>query len=402
MHILYLHQYYAPKGASGNNRSRALAKIWTEQGCKVSVFTSTAFFPLGWEKQFSAIEIQSGFWKFQEDGVTVWALHNPYSHLMGFWKRISAFLSFYFLAKRFLKRVEVPDIIYASSTPPTVGELGRVFSQRWNIPFIFETVDVWPDVPEGMGILKNKIVLRWLHFRVNKIYQAAAKIVALSPGMKAQIISHGISPDKILVAVNGTDPNEILPQTKNNQHGITLLYSGTVGKANDVTFLVEVAKNLEGIENLHFVILGDGNDWQRVKELVLKKGAKNLSLPGKVTKEEANAYLNTADIGLVCFAPFPVLEANSANKFFDYLAAGIPLILNYKGWQAEVMEKSGAGRSSPQGDIAAFCDNIMYYVNNPQARVDAGREGRKLAETEFNREKIALELLNEFRKLKST
>ena len=37
------------------------------------------------------------------------------------------------------------------------------------------------------------------------------------------------------------------------------------------------------------------------------------------------------------------MEANSANKFFDALAAGKPIMINYKGWQAKLIEKYNIG-----------------------------------------------------------
>jgi len=37
---------------------------------------------------------------------------------------------------------------------------------------------------------------------------------------------------------------------------------------------------------------------------------------------------------------------NSANKFFDALAAGRAVLINYRGWQAELLKKRVRGLSS--------------------------------------------------------
>lgn len=391
MHILYIHQYFCPPGGSGNNRSLELARAWVQAGHRVTMLTSTAYFP---PHSRSGQDLAS----FSVDGIEVIALDVPYSHLMRFRDRIRAFLQFYRKGKKLAKGLQAPDLIYASSTPPTVGELGRRLARRWHVPFVFECVDVWPDVPIGMGILRNPLLKSWLNARVNRIYHAADRIITLSDGMREQVLSHGINPDKVKVSYNGTSLTAFPHVERPPRAGLHLIYTGTVGLANGLSVLADLSRLLDsrGVTGVEFTVLGGGNDLARVQARVAELGAKHIRFVPSVPKEEVADWLAKADAGLVTFATYKVLEANSANKFYDYLASGLPVLLNYQGWQAAYLRDWNCGLASAMGDLEALADNVQRLLNDPSLRAEMGNNGRRLAETHFDRSRIAADLLAEF------
>jgi len=397
MHILYIHQYLCPPGGAGNNRSFELAKYWVRSGHKVTFITSEAYFP----KEHSFYDTATYPVLFSIDGIDVYVLDVKYSHLMPFSQRVRAFMQFFFKALSLGKKLQYIDIIYASSTPLSIGELGRRLARRLSVPYVFEAVDVWPDVPIGMGIIKNRWLISWLYHRTRIIYREAAEIVALSEGMKEQIVAQGVPSSKVHIIHNGVDIDAISFIERIPKSNVKVLYAGTVGIANDLSQLVWAAKYVEdkGHTHIHFTILGGGNDWDTVKTLVEKLRINNLSFKGFVPKDEVVVELKDADIGIVCFAPFKVLEANSANKFYDYLANGLPLVLNYEGWQAEYIREHVCGLCSPQGDIEGFAENIIKLANNPNMRGLFARNGRKLAERQFSRSLLAEKILGIFRRV---
>lgn len=391
MRILYIHQYFCPPDGYGNNRSYDLAKYWAAQGHEVHLLTSVAHFP----KSHLALANKYHFEII--DGIYVHILNVPYSHFYGFWKRIKAFIYFYYLADSLLKRqlfTIKPDIVYASSTPPTIGELGRKWSQKWNIPLFFETVDVWPDVPEQMGVIKNPWVLKYLHTKVEKIYQHAHTIIALSPGMKNQILTHGVDESKIFVSLNGTDTTLFRPTQKGIIHRPNVLYAGTIGKANQLSSFIYASKELE--EDADFLLIGNGNDAVQVQKLIKQLNPTNLTWKTWIAKKEIPPLMASADIGVSVFAPFKVLESNSANKFYDYLACGLPVVLNYEGWQADFLEEYQCGFAAPINNQKAFIDAIATLIQNPNMRASMGSNARKVATKFFDRKHIAQELLDLF------
>jgi glycosyltransferase involved in cell wall biosynthesis len=392
MHILYIHQYFCPPGGAGNNRSFELAKAWVKAGHKVTMLTSTAYFPIH-------LKFEASRKSWNCEGIEVIALNVDYAHSMRFRRRVIAFLGFFFQGMRLAKGLPKPDIIYASSTPPTVGEMGRRLSKRWKVPFVFEVVDVWPDVPIGMGILRNPLLIKWMHSRTNRIYKAANAIVALSDGMKAQILAQGVPSYKVTVSYNGTNLAAFPYVRRTSKPTVEVIYPGTVGIANGVDAVIRLAAAVEnlGRKDIRFTILGGGNDLARVKELARTAGLTNLRFLDSVPKEEVAPILAMADIGLVTFAPYPVLEANSANKFYDFLASGLPVLTNYEGWQARYLRDHACGLATQMRDDAALLQNLLRLADDPQLRMEMGKNGRALAERVFDRNVIANELLEMFR-----
>jgi glycosyltransferase involved in cell wall biosynthesis len=391
MHLLYLHQYFCPPGGMGNTRSLDFARRWVSRGHQVTIFTSSAYFPADQRRV-------AHYWDYElEPGLRVFVLNVAYSHMMPFRRRVMAFLAFYRGILLHAPQLPKPDLIYASSTPPSVGEAGRKLARRWGIPYVFETVDVWPDVPEGMGILRNRLLLAWLHRRVNRIYREAAMVITLSEGMRTQVLSHYNRPGRVHVIHNGTDTKAFQFQGPRKKDIVTCIYTGTIGIANGVDQLLLAAKHLEeaGHHDIRFRIVGGGNDLARVRALADNLQLQHVTFEPGVPKEEVPALLASADIGIVTFAPYPVLEANSANKWFDYLASGLPVVTNYQGWQAEYMHGWGCGRAAKQGDVADFAEQIRYVAQDQDhpMRMAMHLRARQLAEHHFDRTKLADRLM---------
>jgi glycosyltransferase involved in cell wall biosynthesis len=82
------------------------------------------------------------------------------------------------------------------------------------------------------------------------------------------------------------------------------------------------------------------------------------------------------------------MEANSANKFFDALAAGCCVAINYGGWQAQLLQEAGAGvRLS--SDPVEGARELQALASDARRIVTAGRNARGLAERRFSRDELA-------------
>ena len=393
MHILYLQQLLVMPGSPGNSRSWEMARHWLDAGHTVTILTTEAVFP----SPHDFYEAQSYPHLFQYEGIDIWVMDIAYAHKMSFPRRIISFLQFYRQARRLGEKVEDIDIVLAYSAPLSVGELGRRLALYHKTPFYFEVADVWPDVPIGMGIIRNPLLIRWLHYRTRKIYQAAKRIFTFSEGMKEQIIDHKIPKEKITVIHNGVNFQQIpnLDREARPTESVEVIYMGTIGKANGVDQLIRAAASLEemGRKDIRWSIIGDGNDALRVKQIAATLQVQNLHFYSAIPKEEVAQKLAQADIGVISFAPYPVLEANGASKFFDYLASALPVLTNYEGWQATYLDQYQCGLAARQGDEDDFIRQLLVLADNAQLRKDMGMRGRALAAKLFDRKSLAQEML---------
>jgi glycosyltransferase involved in cell wall biosynthesis len=79
----------------------------------------------------------------------------------------------------------------------------------------------------------------------------------------------------------------------------------------------------------------------------------------------------------------------SPNKFFDYIAQGLPVLNNYPGWLAEMIEAAKIGVVVQPDNPGEFADALEYLADNPDARLDMGRRARKFAEENFDRQVLS-------------
>jgi len=396
--LLYIHFHFSPPEGFGNNRSLDFCNEWAKKGVKITIFTP-------FRSELKTINQR------MENGIEV--IFPPFFrlkenlHFLPFWKRMWMVFIFFFAALWQLLRAPKPDVIYASSTPFSIGILALIIKKIRGIPYIFETIDLWPDVPlqlsvisYQLSILKLGIIRKMLYWVEKLIYKNAKSIVTLSEGMTENIIAKGILSSKILTIPNGTNIEVFKPclnkASAKIKLGITpneilVLYAGTIGMANGCEAILYAAKQIKewGYTNIKFVVLGHGNRKNQLEQLYNELAIDNCKIVNAVPKNEVGKYFDAADIGLVTFAPFQILETNSANKFFDYLAAGLPTCINYEGWQKTYLHKYSCGISAPINQGQAFAKNIATLALDTQLQRTMGMNARKLAEEMFDRKKLA-------------
>ena len=390
MHILYLHQHFALPSGSTGTRSYEFARRWVAQGHRVTIITGSydlGGYPIK-NKLFDYLSI---------DGIDVHIVGIRYSNKQSYVARILAFTSFMILCTWIALKVRQVDIVFATSTPLTIG-IPAVITKWWkHIPFVFEVRDQWPAVPIGMGIIRATWLIPFLQLLEKWIYYHADGIIALSPGMEEGIRAVLEVPRPIAMVPNSSDTSLFHPEIdgkflrmqRNWENKCVFLHFGTIGVANGIDMLVEVADHLRAEKDIYFVILGDGNQRKSIQEKITERKLDNIEIIASRPKSELPNYVAACDVSIVCFAPHPILQDNSANKFFDSLSAGKPILLNYSGWQRELLESHRAGFGVDQGNIEEFVSKVCWYRDNREVLLDMGRRSRILAEQYFNRDDLA-------------
>jgi len=335
------------------------------------------------------------------EGIDVVALNVPYHQTMGPVRRIRAFVSFMLLSCWQVLRTKSVDIIYASSTPLTVGVPALV--GRWfrRIPYVFEVRDIWPAALVALGLIRSRVSIWFLQHFERAVYRRAAAILALSPGMEVIVRRNAPRRKQIVTVPNCSDTDLFHPgmdgKTIRRERGwmdkFVCLHSGAMGRINGLDVIVRAAEYFRDEPDFLFVLMGEGKEKAGLVEARDRLGLQNLQISDSVPKNRLPAVVAAADLCLMTVANASILQHNSANKFFDYLAAGKPVLLNYGGWQREVLESASAGLGCEQGDDEAFFANLAALKADADRRAAMGRNARDLALREFDRDKLAAQAL---------
>jgi len=394
MHILYIHQYFATPSGSTTLRSYEFARRWVGEGHKVTLITGRSD-RCGLKLHKALVQ------KLVIEGINVTVVGIKSSNKHSFFRRMVSFLCFMLFSIYAGLRTKNVDAIYATSTPLSIGISGMVLKWLKRVPFVFEVRDRWPEVPIEMGIIKNKIMIRVLLWLEKTIYKQSAAIIALSPGI-ADGVRDVIGKQKSVVIIpNSCDTDIFRPDVDGSitreQKGwaekLVFLHAGAMGTVNGLDFVVSAAERLKSYRDIHFVLIGGGRQktvlMNRIKQLKLH----NIEVMESVPKTELAKIMAACDASLVIIANYPILEHNSANKFFDSLSAGKPVLLNYSGWQREVLEANNAGYGCKQYDIEEFIEKVLYLSSHREKLAEMGRNARQLAIEEYDSKKLGMKAL---------
>jgi len=321
---------------------------------------------------------------------------------MGTLRRIWAFLLFLILSSIYVLFCKKFDVVYATSTPLTVGVPALVGNFIRRFPYVIEIRDQWPQPFIDRGVLRNKLAIRFLLGLEKIIYVKSESIVALSPGMAEGIRGVLLDIQKpIHVVPNCSDVDrydlEMDCSDLRSKYAwidkMVFLHAGAMGKANGLDFLINAANKLKDHPNIHFVLLGKGSEKKRLQEMARNMQLQNVEFLDFVPKADLPYYLLACDVSMVIFDDYPILEHNSANKFFDSLAAGKPVLINYSGWQREVLESHNAGFGCKRWDMDEFVEKVLFLSSHKDEILKMGQNARQVAIEKFPRDKLAIQAL---------
>ena len=392
MNIIYLHQYFVTPEEYGATRSYWFAKKLTEQGHQVTVISALS----------SSTLREKGTYNI--DGIRVIYLGGRYSNLHSMFGKLLHFIRYFFAASLTLLRQKRPDLVFATSTPLTVGAIALLGKKIKRTTFVFEVRDLWPEFPIQIGAIKNPVIIKTLKWLERSIYQNALHIVALSPGMKEGIIQSGVEESKIIVIPNMSKPDIFYPREKSAEimarfhidpSKFNVIHFGAMGPANGLEYVVEAAKILkeEGIDDICLVFAGYGAEESKLKFFAQKHQLNNVLFTGKHNALVISELVNCCDVSLISFKNLPILATNSPNKLFDSLSAGKPIIVNSNGWTRTLAEESNCGFYVDPENRVDLVDKLIKVKNDKERLNKMGKNARRLSLEVFNKEILSEKLV---------
>lgn len=369
MKILYIHQYFRFPDQNGGTRSYDLASCFVKEGIDVEIITSTNEIKYKGKRRWEI---------FEKNGLKVNMIYLPIDNGLTYLRRIIIFIQFLWFSSFKLLSMK-GDCVLATSTPLTIGIPALVKNWINGTPFIFEVRDVWPEAVIAIGAIKNNIFKKLLYWLECVIYKNAAAIIPLSTDMKCSIVTRypqlGRKPVEVIENISEINRfqegyslgKSILEEKIGFKPRFTILYAGTFGRVNGIEYVVKLAETLLTIDpTIVFVLIGDGAEKNNVIQAAKDKNIyrKNVFVLNSVSKEELPQFYFECSMGSSFVIDIKELWANSANKFFDTLASGRPVLINHNGWQKDIILKRNMGYVLPEKINDERVNDFALYTQN--------------------------------------
>ena len=406
MKIVYVVPHFAPDVAPTGALATQLVEEWAECGHTIEVLTS---FP--WYREHRIEQGYEGRLVRREDtpwgGVT--RLHPfPTDDKQNLLRRALSFGGFSALTAAVGMKGGRADVVVAMSPPLTLGLTGWAVAKARRARFVFNVQDIFPDIAVELGAIHNRWVIGGASALERWCYRSADAVTVLSEDLARNVRAKSKTPDAVHVIPNFVDTDAIRPSDKENgyrrEFGLTgktvVMYAGNVGLSQSLDLVIEAAGALSYEEDLVFVINGQGAKRDSLEAKA--RGLDNVRFVDFQPPDRLPEVLAAADIHLV---PLKSGLASSSfpSKTYSILAAGRPLITSIdQGTEvADVVERSGAGLTTPPDDAEALTKAIRRLLDAPDEAREMGEKGRAYVERYVSPGAVAEAYESLFRRLQT-
>lgn len=281
------------------------------------------------------------------------------------------------------------DLIHACNPPDLIFLVAFPFKLIANKRFLFDHHDVSPELYEAK-FQRRDLFWKLLLLLERLTFKSADICIATNQSYRQIAIDRGRkSPDKVFVVRSAPDTDKLKPLPidfrwrKGRRHLVG--YVGVIGEQEGLDLLLVAITHIvrdRKRNDIQFVIVGSGPEWQRTVELCSDLGINDwVTFAGRVDDQTLFTILSTAD---VCVNPDRVTAMNNIstmNKIMEYMAFAKPIV------QFDLKEgRVSAGEASlyaKANDALDFADKILTLMDNPTERTRMGDAGRQRLEDEL-------------------
>jgi len=402
---LILTQYYPPEIGAPQIRLRCLVRELLRHGKEVSVLTAMPNYPAG-----KIFDQYKGRIYFQEqvDGVKVRRTWVYAATGRAAWARFLNYCSFAATALVVVLFGPRPDVIFLEAQPLPLGMVGLIMKYLRGVPYIYNVPDLQVDVAREFGFLRKQFLLRLAEKAESLFLRQAWRVSTVTHRFIEHFKSRGIPAGRVTFLPNGADTEFLAPSEPDEEYrkewglkGKTVVaYVGTHAYYHGLDTLVRAAELLSDDARIALVMVGNGPERERIRNLAAQKGLTNIIF-ATVPYEGMSRLYSVVHVAVATLRNVPVAKGMRLSKVFPALSCGVPVIYSGEGEAAELLAVHKCGLTAPPEDPAALADAIRELVRNVALREQLGRNGRRLVESEYSWSTIVDRWLSEIDRQRS-
>lgn len=287
-----------------------------------------------------------------------------------------------------LIKTEQPDILHAHS--PALNGLAALWAaKKTAIPVVYEIRAFWEDAAVDHGTCKeHDLRYRLSHALESYVAKKASAITTICEGLRQDLISRGISADKITVIPNAVDPqqfqllsakNVALSQQYQLQDKVVLGFLGSFYAYEGLDLLIKALPLIrQQIPNVTLLLVGGGPQDAQLKQLVSQLGlTDSVIMPGRVPHSEVMQYYSLVDLLVYPRKAMRLTELVTPLKPLEAMAQGMRLLASDVGGHQELIEHGKTGwlfQRDNIEDLAEQAIRILQQLGSSEQIIENGLE----------------------------
>lgn len=382
MKILVTSINFYPDHAGIALYSTDLPVFLAQQGAEVTMVSGFSYYPR-WKKRkadqgalfrtetYDTLKVFRGYLYVPEKVTTLKRILHEFS-----------FLCFAFIN---CLRSRKQDLVIMITPPLFLGFLGVFLKRLWDAPLVVHIQDFALEAAVSLGFVKKNLLIRFMERLERWNYRQADLIVPISEGMNEILRLKGVDPERIFTVYNWIDVSEtsrkgrkgyISKKLPTLNRKLIIAYAGNIGTKQGIETLVNLAEATQDNTDIHYLVIGEGAEKEKLTQIVLDKNLHNITLHPFLGQEEYYNMLRDVDIS------FLAQKSSTGNIFFPSKLLGImalakPILVSADpdSELARFIVDNGCGLAAPPGDINTLKKHVEFFLRHPLEREKIGLQG---------------------------
>lgn len=287
----------------------------------------------------------------------------------------------------------IDGVIYYS---PSIffGQLVNKMKKRWACPSFLILRDSFPQWVIDEGLISEKsLICKYFKFFEKLNYDAADTIGVMSE--KNRDVFRKFHPEfsGVEVLYNWCDTKPDIESIHCNKPAcisdigdkIIFLYGGNIGKAQDMGNLVRLAVAMKCYSNVHFLFIGQGDEYELVRDSIKQHGLSNLTLLPSVSQSDFRGILKFVHVGLFSLSKKHTAH-NFPGKLLGYMKNSLPILgsVNHGNDLLDVINNNEAGYACENGYDDELLHAAVRMATDSNYRNICGKKANQLLHNKFS------------------
>ena len=405
MNILLVTDAYPPEIRSISYMMQELAEELILRGHKVTVVTCQPQYNLSVgdrAKKFDTFSV--------ENNVGVIRVKTPPHHKVNFIRRgiSQLMLSHLFLKKIKMFVKEKVDAVIVYSPPLPLSMLGAKVKKVYGAKYLLNIQDIFPQNAVDLGIMKNKLLIKYFERMEKKAYRSADKVTSHTEGGKKFLVEKkGLAEEKVEVIYNWIDLDAfknvkstgIFREKYGLKDKFVFLFPGILGPSQNLELIIHAARRVIDLPDICFLFVGDGTEKEKLQKMVEEYNLQNVRFEPFVSQEEYPSLAKEMDVGIACLSSknkTPVIPG----KILGFMAGSIPIaaFLNKESDVHGMIKEAQCGYSVVSDNEEKAAGLVRKIFNEKDMLAYYGQNGYNYAAKYFSK-KVCIDKIEQLCKV---